>query len=527
MAGSFALILHAHLPFVRHPEHDDFFEEDWLFEAISESYLPLIVMMQRLALDGIPFKLAMSVTPTLCAMLRDPLLQQRYVRYLDRAIELSQREIERYGDCPPRQRLAQFYAERFTECRQRFIEEWKCDLVAAFRQLRESGSLELIASAATHGLLPLLQSSPEAVRAQILIGCDVFREAFGTEPAGFWLPECAYAPGLEDILQEANLRWFLLDTHGLMFGDPPPRRGIFAPCYTAAGPAAFARDGDSSRQVWSAEEGYPGDPFYREFYRDIGFELPAEQVRPYAGPDTPARFTGLKYYRVTNRSEEKELYDRAAALAAVDRDATDFLERRRAQFNKAREFTENPIVVTPFDAELFGHWWFEGPRFLDLFIRKAACEQEDFQLVTPSEHLARFPEQQVIAPTASSWGDKGYFGVWLDPSNSWIYPHLHAAARRMVEAARTHAANATAETERVLQQLARELLLAQSSDWAFLMKTETAREYATRRTKDHIARFNRLHEQFLAGTVDENFLSECEARDNLFPRLNWRYYAGQ
>jgi 1,4-alpha-glucan branching enzyme len=191
---------------------------------------------------------------------------------------------------------------------------------------------------------------------------------------------------------------------------------------------------------------------------------------------------------------------------------------------KVCEFSSNPIVVAPFDAELFGHWWFEGPRFLDLVIRKSVYDQKDFELTTPSGYLAQHPAQQILAPAASSWGDKGYFEVWLDKSNSWVYPHLHAASRRMVELARAHQHNADARTDRVLKQLARELLLAQSSDWAFLMKTETASEYARKRTHDHIQRFNRLYGEFTAGNVDEHFLSECEARDNLFPNVNWRYY---
>ena len=308
MPGHLALILHAHLPFVRHPEHEEFLEEDWLFEAITESYIPLLFMMQRLVSDGVPFKLTMSITPTLCAMLRDPLLQSRYVRYLEDRIDLSQREIERNRNNEQLRALSEFYCKRFTECRQLFVDEWKSDLVSVFAKLQYSGSLELIASAATHGLLPLLQQSPEAVRAQILIGCDIFREAFGAKPAGFWLPECAYAPGLENILQEANLRWFILDTHGVMFGEPPPRSAIFAPYFTAAGPAAFGRDGESSRQVWSAEEGYPGDPSYRDFYRDIGYDLPADYLWPKSHNYIP-RFSGLKYHRVTG-GKEKEFYDK-------------------------------------------------------------------------------------------------------------------------------------------------------------------------------------------------------------------------
>jgi 1,4-alpha-glucan branching enzyme len=523
MSGHLALILHAHLPFVRHPEQEHFLEENWLFEAITESYIPLLFMMRGLVSDGVPFKLTMSITPTLCAMLRDPLLQSRYVRYLEERIDLARREIERNHNCERLRTLAEFYSRRFSECRQLFVEEWKLDLVSVFADLQKTGSLELIASAATHGLLPLLQQSPEAVRAQILIGCDVFREAFGSEPSGFWLPECAYAAGLENVLQEANLRWFILDTHGVMFGEPPPRYAIFAPYFTDAGPAAFGRDGESSRQVWSAEEGYPGDPAYRDFYRDIGYDLPADYLWPKSDRRIP-HFSGLKYHRVTGRGMEKDFYDKAAAEKTADMHANDFLARRRAQFAKVLEFNSDPVVVTPFDAELFGHWWFEGPRFLDLFIRKAGHDQDDFTLTTPSKYLARHSNQQVIAPVTSSWGDKGYFEVWLDKTNSWIYPHLHAAARRMVEVARAHEDDACAGTDRILKQLARELLLAQASDWAFLMKTGTAREYATRRTTDHIGRFNRLYEQFMNGKVEENFLSECEACDNLFPNLNWRYY---
>ena len=205
--------------------------------------------------------------------------------------------------------------------------------------------------------------------------------------------------------------------------------------------------------------------------------------------------------------------------------------------NELRALDFDPIVVAPFDAELFGHWWFEGPRFLESFIRKVAHEhqdlrltskeaygQQDFQLTTPTAFLANHPTQQTIAPAASSWGENGYLGVWLDESNSWIYPHLHSAARRMTEVARAHVSDGSALTDRVLKQLARELLLAQSSDWAFLMKTGTAKHYATKRVTDHLLRFNRLHEQFTSGTLDEDFLSNCEWRDNLFPDVNWRYY---
>ena len=539
MADHLALILHAHLPFVRHPEYEHFLEEDWLFEAITETYIPLLQMMQRLLQDNVPFKLTMSLTPTLCAMLQDDLLRERYVRHLDFLIDLAARERNRNRNQPELANLGEFYFELFSASRRFFVDEWKCDLLAAFRQLRDTCQLEIIACAATHGLLPLIQQqSPAAARAQVFVGRDAYVDLFGAEPSGFWLPECAYAPGVDSILQEVNIRWFVLDAHGLLFGSPQPQRAIYAPCYTPAGPAVFARDRDSSRQVWSAEEGYPGDPAYREFYRDVGFDLPFEHLGPVAR--SMRKFSGVKYHRITGPKKTKELYNRAEAEKAADAHAAHFLEQRQAQFRQLAGFEVDPIVTVPFDAELFGHWWFEGPRFLELFIRKVAREEKDFCLTSPSDYLTAHPTEQTVEPAASSWGDKGHLEVWIDENNSWIYPHLHAAAQRMTKLARELAADLTKTpagnltvsnsqvsellADRVLTQLGRELLLAQSSDWAFLMRTGTAREYATKRTLDHLARFNKLHDQFVARQIDEKFLADCEWRDNLFPNLNWRYY---
>ncbi len=522
MAGHLALILHAHLPFVRHPEHEHFLEEDWLFEAITETYIPLLQMMQRLVSDGVPFKLTMSITPTLCSMLEDELLRERYVKHLDLLIDLAERERKRNRNHPRLKELAEFYFSIFSESRRFFVDEWECNLLSAFRQLQDVGALEIIACAATHGLLPILQQqSRQAARAQVLIGRDMYLDLFGAEPIGFWLPEYAYAPGLDSLLQEANMRWFILDAHGLMLGKPPPLRSICAPCYTPAGPAVFARDRDSSRQVWSAHEGYPGDPFYREFYRDVGFDLPIEHLGPIARDHR--KFAGMKYYRITGRGGEKELYDREAAEKAAETHATHFLDQRREQIHEISGLGFDPVIVAPFDAELFGHWWFEGPRFLEHLIRKMANEQY-LRLTTPSEYLAAHSTQQTIQPAASTWGENGHLGVWLDQSNAWIYPHLHAAAQRMHTTARGCTDDSNPLVNRVLKQLARELLLAQSSDWAFLMKTGTAKEYATKRTSDHLLRFNRLHDQFATNDVDEEFLRDCERRDNLFPNVNWRYY---
>jgi 1,4-alpha-glucan branching enzyme len=523
--GYLALVLHAHLPFVRHPEYPDFLEEDWLFEAITETYLPLWQVFEGLVRDGVPFRLTMSLTPPLCAMLNDELLRERYLIYLDRAIALSKHEIDRTQSQPEINHLARIYHSRFLECREIYVDRLHCDLVGAFKRYQDGGFLEIITCAATHGFLPLMEQHPEAVRAQIQIARDDYLSNFGRKPAGIWLPECAYFSGLENYLQEAELRWFSLDAHGLMFGNPRPRYAIFTPCFTAAGPAAFGRDRESSKQVWSAQEGYPGDPAYRDFYRDIGHDLDLDYLRPFLHANGARKFTGIKYYRITGRTPNKQIYVPGWAEGAADFHAGDFMVSRAKQIQHLVEATNiEPLVLSPFDAELFGHWWYEGPRFLNLFIRKAVYDQKVFQLTTPSTYLETHDTLQIISPSPSSWGHKGFWEVWLDESNSWIYPHLHAAARRMTEAARACLRDPAKWKEPVLRQMARELLLAQSSDWAFLMKTGTARDYATKRTRDHILRFTRLYDQQKGGSIDEEFLSNCEWRDNIFPDVNWKYY---
>lgn len=533
--GFLALVLHAHLPFVRHPEYPEFLEEDWLFEAVVETYLPLLAMFDRLAAEGVPFTLALTMTPPLCAMLDDALLRERTARYLDRVVVLAERETHRVAGRERESATAAFYLHRLRGLREDYHGKWAGDLVGAFRRFQDSSHLEIITCAATHGFLPLMENVPQAVRAQILLARDDYRRHFGRDPAGIWLPECAYVPGLDRVLAEADLRWFVLDAHGLMYGQPRPRAAIYAPAYTPAGPAAFARDRESSRQVWSALEGYPGDAAYRDFYRDIGWDLPLSELAPAVPPDGPRRFTGLKYHRVTGRStspEHKDLYHRVWAEAAADHHATDFLHSREGQIGNLRAHLDiDPIVVAPFDAELFGHWWYEGPEWLELFLRKAAYDTLVFELTTPGRYLAERPTQQMVAPSSSSWGLNGYWEVWLHESNAWIYPHLQAAARRMVECARALAeswkkldAPTRRFRERVIRQMARELLLAQASDWAFLMKTGTATDFATKTTQDHLLRFTRLYEQWREGRVDEAFLENCEWRDNLFPELEWRYY---
>lgn len=526
MKGYLVLQLHAHLPFVRHPEHERFLEEDWLYEAISETYLPLVSRFENLADEGVPFRLSMTMTPPLVEMLRDDLLQRRYGQHIDRLCELADKEVHRTRHEPKLHDTARFYHHHFNHLRWLWHERYHRDLVSAFGRLQDRGVLEIITCSATHGFLPLMQTQPAAVRAQVSIAAQQYRHHFGRDPVGIWLPECGYYPGVERYLADEGLRYFFLDTHGILDATPRPRYGVFSPLYTSAGVAAFGRDPESSEQVWSAGTGYPGDPVYRDFYRDIGYDLDLEYIRPYIQATGDRKNTGFKYHRITGaNTSEKELYDWRAAFQQADRHAANFMFNREKQIEHLAFVMgdRKPVVVAPYDAELFGHWWFEGPVFIEALIRKAAYDQDVFRMVAPSDYLQENPTQQVAKPPLCSWGAGGYAGVWLDGSNDWIYGHLNHIAGAMCALAEDYR-DPTELQRRALNQAARELLLAQSSDWAFIMKTGTMVEYAVQRTKEHVLRFLKLEEQLRSDSIDEGWLSITEGRDNLFPSLDYRIY---
>lgn len=523
MEGYLCLVLHAHLPFVRHPEHDRFLEENWLFEAMTECYLPLLQLLEKWQEAGLAARVTFSLTPTLCAMLRDPLLQGRYQRHLEELIELAEQETLRTVWEPRLRPLAEFYLERFLAARE-IYRGWGGDLVNAFRHYQDAGRIEIISSAATHALLPLLANHPPSVRAQIHVAREDYRRCFGRDPEGIWLPECAYYEGLDEVLKQAGLRWFITETHGLLNARPRPRYGPFAPVYTRAEVAAFARDQACARQVWSRTEGYPGDARYRDFYRDIGFDLDLDYLRPYLAAGGIRSFTGIKYHRITGGTGPKAIYERPEALAAVNEHATHFLAAREDQVGKLAGLLDRPpVLVAPYDAELFGHWWFEGPEFLDALVRRICVEKRTVRLITPGDYLRAHPTNQVATPAASSWGEGGGWRVWLNEKNEWVFRLLAAAQLRMT-ALVGRFPNPGPLQHRALQQAGRELLLAQASDWPFILHTGTSADYARRRVVEHLRRFDRLARELTQNRVDEAALAGVEAQDNLFPELDYRHW---
>jgi len=525
-AGFLSIVLHAHLPYVRCPEHEHYLEENWLYETLTETYIPLLQMFERLLNDRVCFRMTLSLSPTLISMWNDRLLRERYVRYLERLIELASDEMVRTRNDRDFYPLARMYRARLKTLLDLYEGVYRRDLSAAFRKVAATGCVELITTAATHAYLPALISEPTAVRAQLTAGTGCFTDAFGMEARGLWLPECGFTPELDALLKDAGTRYFFLEGHGLLAGTPPPRHGIYAPVLTPSGLTVFARDVDSSHQVWSALSGYPADPDYRDFYRDIGFDRDIELIRNFL-PHGIRTFTGLKYYRITGKTADKQPYriDRGYEKASLH--AYDFLARKKEQTLALNQrLGIQPVITAAYDAELFGHWWFEGIEWLRCLLTAAGSYGKTFSLVTPSEYIDAKPAGDTCMPALSSWGEKGYGSTWISSKNSWTHRHLLRASGLMADLADASAQDRTCSVirKRALEQAARELLLAQASDWQFMMKTGNAEAYAERRLTGHLKNFLLLRDTIIRDRVDVLELERLESNHALFPDLDFRIF---
>jgi 1,4-alpha-glucan branching enzyme len=511
-AGALALVLHAHLPYVRSGEPGSL-EEDWYFQALQECYLPLLEILERAAAEPHQSpRLTLGLSPTLLALMSDRRLNRRFLPWIDQRLHLLTL-------APPEPAAAVSHlADQLTRVRQ----QWRScqgNLLPRFRRLQEEGVLDLLTCAATHGYLPLLRDSPEAVRAQLLTAIREHQRLLGLRPMGIWLPECAYYEGLDQLLAQCGLRYTVLDGHGLLHGQPRPRFGVYAPICSTAGVAFFARDSESTLPVWSATQGYPGDSLYREFHRDLGWDLPEAILADHG--ISCRRPLGLKLWRVTAQNrplENKQPYEPDQAAMRVKQHAAAYLDKRAQQLQSLAGVIERgPLLLAPFDAELFGHWWFEGPQFLAELFRLAPSKEVRFTHLR--NVLAAGQTLQVCVPSPSSWGHGGYHDYWLNETNAWVVSEWQRASRAMVR--RVNRGVGSVEQRRWLTQAGRELLLAQSSDWSFILRAGTTTELARERIGRHLDRFWRLIDAIENGTpLPDRWLQAVEVEDGIFPGLN-------
>ncbi|MBS1149243.1 MAG: hypothetical protein H6Q89_941 [Myxococcaceae bacterium] len=462
---SLLLVLHAHLPWGHLADEDDAAAR-WLLEASVDCYQPLLEALERLDAEGVPFRITVSLSPPLAAMLGSPLFAPRLAAFV-----ASERK--KYEQVPAKYAAAAgFHLARLQQPRR--------DLLEGLRRLKQ---VELICSTATHGFLPLLSTVPAAARAQVHVAAQSHP---GPLP-GMWLAECGYCPDADRWLVEEGASYCFVDTHALAHAERKHHR----PIRTPAGLFAFARDPQASEQVWSREAGYPGDSAYLDFHH---------------------RLEGCRVLKVPGDAP----WDPAAARTRAQVHARHFVEQR--------EGAQGEVIVAPYDAELFGHWWFEGPDFLEAVIREAA-QSQSLKLTTGVDYRLGFPHAQTVELPTTSWGRGGYSAVWLDSKNAWMWPHLHRAAERMVSLAALELTDSLGE--RALAQATRELMLAQSSDWPFLLEAKTNAPYATARFEDHLLAFRALAAQLEQDAIDGPALLRREVANNLFGAIDGRVYGGK
>ena len=552
MGYRFALVLHTHLPMVvnhgRWPHGSD-----WLCEATFECYLPLLETIHRLIADGVSPRWSVNLSPVLCEQLASPEFQKELAFYRDNLQRAcaENREQFRREDRPALVRLTHFW-EQFFERMWELHRRIGGDIPGTFADLQRQGHVEILTCAATHGYLPLL-SRDESIHLQLRTAVETHKRHFGVAPHGIWLPECAYRPryewtpptgrergqhrvlrpGLEEMLAVHGLEYFIADSHLIAAATPvflyrdylprrraavrseirevsAPRRSPYHPYRVASrggtGQAvAFFRDPRTTLQVWSREHGYPGDFAYLEFHK-----------KHFPG--------GLRYWRITDAAGDlgsKDVYDPEAAARQVGVQAAHFVDLVR---QTAAAAGPAAVVVSPYDAELFGHWWFEGPAWLADVMRRLG--PAGVRPVTLAEALELAPPRTTVSLPEGSWGEGGDHRVWLNPETEWTWDRIYSAEAEWVELL-PHARHGGPDLRRVLAQAARELLLLEASDWQFLITTWAARDYAERRVAEHYAEFKRLAEiaRALAGgaplTVEAaDTLRRLEREDFCFADLD-------
>ncbi len=520
--GKLIFHLHAHLPFVGKRINygtsgywrPGGYIEEWYHEALRETYIPLVMIFDDLINEGIDFKMSMDISPTLCNMMRSTMLQEEFIKYIDNLIALAKTEIERTSrEEPWFNYAARMHLGTFRRVKSVFLKYGR-DMTRAFKKFQDMGKLEIATCGATHGFLPLMGSKyEEAIRGQIKTAVLDYEDTFGRKPYGIWLPECAYTTGIEKVLEEYGLRYFFTETHTLLRADSHVEFGVHAPAYIKGSQVAiFARDAETGKQVWSGEEGYPGDTDYLEFH-----------IR--GGP--------LKYNRITNRRSglHKEPYVPEWAEGKASSHAQDFMQNRNFRFQHIRNwFWKKPLVVATYDAELFGHHWYEGPRFLYYMLKKMFYDQNETEMTTPSHYLAEHSLEQEVYPTPSSWGDKGTFDKWMYGSVAWMYRHMNQACSEMINLATwgaekdMHHASKDEPGVRILSQMARYLLLSQNSDHGFNMSNGHFVDRIKDMFFEDLGNFWTLANMFVRymkeGDYNEVHLRKLERDNTIFPVID-------
>jgi len=516
-----SFVLNIHAPFIRHPEQLNPPQEQWFFESVSETYIPLLEMFDRLDRDLVPFRMAISISPVLCHMLSDELLVKRYLEYTGKQIAFGEAELDRTNYDPELNSIVRGFYDSIMGKKAFFTERFENNLLKGFEYYQKKGRLEILASAATHAFLPFYTACPEAIQAQFEAAIQVYRANFGRTPQGFWLPELGWKEELDSWLRAYNFAYTIVEPHALVYARPWARKGNFYPAKTPLGINILGRD------FYAAEEmaGMIKDPLFRYNHRDQGYELPPEMLGPFLGSQGFRTSTGYKYWAAGEVDSGMLLYNPAKASERAKALAEAFLEARLSKLNSAADFMDVPALsLCAFEADSFGRFWHEGPEFMEALFRKGA-KTEEVQFLTPTEYICKLDSSsfQTLMPEFSSWGINGYAETWLDASNDWIYRHAMKALERMAELVERFP-NSTGLKERALNQAAREVLLVLASDWSKMLYKQENADYARIRVEGSLRNFTTIYEALGSNYISTEWLTQLEKRNNIFPNINYRIF---
>ncbi len=558
--GSFTFILHTHLPYVLH--HGKWpHGSDWLTEATAECYIPILGMLEAMQTDGLSPKISMDFSPINLEQLADPDFAGVFTSYCNEKIAAAEKDYVRFSQDGAKeyQHIAEYWQAFYSRTKKLFVEKYQCNIVSGFRKLSDAGVLDAMTCGATHGYFPLLLRD-DNIRGQINSAIETHEHHFGKRPRGIWLPECGYRPryqwsptvgpesyrlsseeraGVEELVAEAGLEYFVVDgaltKGGTVDGALDPKRSLTDIYWVDSSKsqrlpsknlsAIFSRDAESASRVWDAEKGYPGAGPYLDFHKKHGI-------------------SGLRYWKIT--SLKTDMADKLPYMPddteqKLDIQADDFVSLVLAELEEfATTHTYPGIIASPFDTELFGHWWFEGPRFLEKVMRRIAIS-EKIGLTNCADALDNYaPPHVTISLPEGSWGFEGQHWVWTNDAVAWMWDTIYPLEDRflkMVHAFNPHPKEGggfqTVNTQlrSILEQAARELLLLEASDWPFVISTKGAIEYSKMRFAEHaefLTRLLDLAEHYDANkglsSADSDFLQEAITKDRVFANVDLAWW---
>ena len=493
-------------------------EDDKLFSAIAQTYVPFLNLLERLASDAIPCAFAVVLSPALCTLLEDKLVHARYCAWLDRRIELGQAELERCKNDAARYSLAQRYLKEAQAARYDFSEKYKCRLVQKFGEYARKGRIVLLATAASNAFLPHFMSVPESVAAQIEAGIVSHKFFFGSIPDGFYLPYMGYAEGIDKIIKSYGIRYTVLDSRAILFSKDMPCNGIFEPVRSHNSLILFANDTNTMSQLSAFEQA----DVYLNRNRDIGYEFDVRQLQGFIADGSPRISTGFCYYGHTEAA-----YNAERAAAHVTEDAAAFVASKTQMLSRAAQLatTQNVSLVCTIPLEHLGMQWAEGLDWLETVVRTIVAEQQ--LSISTCEALIdgekRFSFQK-IEPYPSAAGDSGYGEALLDSKNAWRMRYVMKAVKRMVDLAGRFDESSGLKC-RMLNIGAKAVLLAQSGDWPQMMHGGIFPETARNCFSECIQMFSTVFESLGSNTVSTEWLTNIERKYPIFPWMNYKIFS--